>query len=173
MNGVPLDIFDAARLGDREAIVKVLEIAQPDIRRYARSSCRGSADAEDAAQEALWQLSRRIGTIRSLTAISAWLFTVVRRECARMARALRLQAPQSLAELDLERSFGTRPQAELALDIAAAIEALPPHYRDVVLLRDLREMTIDEIAESLGETRQATKAKLHRGRLLVREYLSD
>ncbi len=173
MNGIPSHLFDAARLGDRAAIVKVLEIAQPDIRRYARSTCRGSADADDAAQEALWLLSRKIGTIRSLSAFSAWLFTVVRRECARFARALRLHPPQSLAELDLERFLGARPQAELALDIAAAIEALPPHYREVVLLRDLREMTIDEIAASLGETRQGIKAKLHRGRRLVREYLSD
>lgn len=172
MNRIPSDLFDAARLGDRAAIVKVLEIAQPDIRRYARSTCRGSADAEDAVQEALWLLSRRIGTIRSFSAFSAWLFTVVRRECTRLARALRLHPRQSLAELDLDRSFGIRPQAELALDIAAAIEALPPHYRDVVLLRDLREMTIDEIAANLGETRQGIKAKLHRGRILVREYLS-
>lgn len=171
MNGVPSDLFDAARSGDREAIVKVLEIAQPDIRRYARSTCRGSADAEDAAQEALWQLSRKIGTIRSLKAFSAWLFTVVRRECTRLAHALRLRPPQSLAELDLERSFGARPQVELALDIAAAMEALPSQYREIVLLRDLREMTIDEIAACLGETRQSVKARLHRGRLLMREYL--
>ena len=41
-----------------------------------------------------------------------------------------------------------------------------------MLLRDLREMTIDELAESLGETRQSIKAKLHRARLLMREYLS-
>lgn len=171
MNSVPLPLFDAARLGDRAAIGRLLDIAQPDIRRYARSSCRTSADAEDAAQEALWLLSRRVGTIRSLAAFSGWLFTVVRRECMRLARTMRLQPPQSLAEIDLERSFGVRPQAELRLDIAAAIEALPPRYREVVLLRDLREMTIDELAESLGETRQSVKAKLHRARLLMREYL--
>lgn len=117
------------------------------------------------------QLSRKIGTIRSLTAFPAWLFTVVRRECTRLACVLRLHPPQSLAELDLERSFGARPQAELALDIAAAIEALPPHYRELLLLRDLREMTNDEISTNLGGTRQAIKAKLRRGRLLVREYL--
>jgi RNA polymerase sigma-70 factor (ECF subfamily) len=168
---VPEALFDAARMGDGAAIAVVLDIAQPDIRRYARSVCRSPADAEDAAQEALWLLFRRVGTIRSLAAFSGWLFTVVRRECQRLARIANLRPAQSLAGVDLERSLGERPQTEVRLDLAAAVEALPAHYREVVLLRDVREMTIDEIAAALGDTRQSVKARLHRARLLVREYL--
>ena len=77
------NLFEAARLGDPQAIASLLETAQPDIRRYARATCRSSADAEDATQEALWILFRHVGTIRSLLAFSAWLFSVVRRECLR------------------------------------------------------------------------------------------
>ncbi|MES1149658.1 MAG: sigma factor, partial [Bradyrhizobium guangdongense] len=73
------DLFEAARLGDQHAIVRLLETAQPDIRRYARAACRSSADAEDAAQEALWILFRHVGTIRTLLSLSSWLFSVVRR----------------------------------------------------------------------------------------------
>lgn len=56
--------------------------------------------------------------------------------------------------------------------MAAAFEELPPHYRDVALMRDVREMTIDEVADALGATRQTVKARLHRARALRREYLT-
>src|SRR3954463_3397809 len=65
-----------------------------------------------------------------------------------------------------------RPEADLRLDVAAAFEALPPHYRDVALMRDVKEMTRAEIADALGATRQAVKARLHRARALLREYLT-
>ncbi|WP_298877947.1 sigma-70 family RNA polymerase sigma factor [uncultured Bradyrhizobium sp.] len=163
-------LFEAARLGDPEAIARLLETAQPDIRRYARATCRSSADAEDAAQEALWILFRHVGTIRSFLAISAWLFSVVRRECLRLARKSGLMP--SIDESDTEAGLLSRPEADLRLDVASAFEALPVHYRDVVLMRDIKEMTIDEIADALGASRQAVKARLHRARSLMREYLT-
>lgn len=161
-------LFEAARLGDPHAIASLLETAQPDIRRYARATCRSSADAEDATQEALWILFRHVGTIRSLLAFSAWLFSVVRRECLRLARKAGLAPPTD----DGEVALLSRPEAELRLDVAAAFEALPPHYRDVALMRDVKEMTIDEIADALGASRQTVKARLHRARALMREYLT-
>ncbi|MDA9412225.1 RNA polymerase sigma factor [Bradyrhizobium sp. CCBAU 45384] len=164
------DLFEAARLGDPKAMASLLATAQPDIRRYARATCRSSADAEDAAQEALWILFRRVGTIRSMLAFSAWLFSVVRRECLRLAR--RVGLVPSIEESEAEAALLARPEADLRLDVAAAFEALPPHYRDVVLMRDVKEMTVDEIADALGASRQTVKARLHRARALMREYLT-
>ena len=161
-------LFEAARLGDPQAIASLLETAQPDIRRYARATCRSSADAEDATQEAMWILFRHVGTIRSLVAFSAWLFSVVRRECLRLARKAGL-AP-SIDDGEAEALLLSRSEADLRLDVAAAFEALPAHYRDVALMRDVKEMTIDEIAAALGASRQTVKARLHRA--LMREYLT-
>jgi RNA polymerase sigma-70 factor (ECF subfamily) len=163
-------MFEAARLGDPRAIASLLETAQPDIRRYARATCRNAVDAEDATQEALWILFRHVGTIRSLLALSAWLFSVVRRECLRLAR--RAGLVPAVDESEVEAALLARPEADLRLDLAAAFEALPPHYRDVVLMRDVKEMTIDEIAAALAATRQTVKARLHRARALMREYLT-
>ncbi|QCI69345.1 sigma-70 family RNA polymerase sigma factor [Phreatobacter stygius] len=165
-------MFEAARLGDQAAIVALLAIAQPDIRRYARAACRGSADAEDAAQEALWLLFRRVGSIRSLAAVSRWLFVVVRRECLRLARRAGLVPTEPIDGIDLERTFASRPDIEIRLDIAAAMEALPAQYREIALMRDVREMTIDEIAGERGLSREAVKARLHRARMMMREYLA-
>ncbi len=82
---VTTETFEAARHGDRNAIVRLLERTQPDIRRYARATCR-TADVDDATQETLWLLSRHVGAIRALATLSKWLFSVVRRDSLRLAR---------------------------------------------------------------------------------------
>jgi RNA polymerase sigma factor (sigma-70 family) len=64
-----------------------------------------------------------------------------------------------------------RPNDELRMDLAKALESLPAHYLEVVLLRDFEELTIAEIADRLGEQIGAVKSRLHRARELVREYM--
>lgn len=164
-------LISAARAGDEQALVSLLEAARPDVLRYARISCNSRDDADDAAQQTLWLLYRRLGTLRALTSLPAWLFTVVRRECLRLARLATGFLPSELLHRNLRNS--TRPLHDLRLDLAHAIASLPDHYRQVVLLRDIEEMSIDEISFALSLTREATKARLHRARVLIREYLGD
>jgi RNA polymerase sigma-70 factor (ECF subfamily) len=165
---IPTDIFCAAQLGDRDAIALLLQLAQPDIRRYARTACRTASDAEDAAQEALWLLYRHVGAIRTLLAFPAWLGKVVTRECIRLAR----KADLSLPLADNDHALGLdRSDTDLRLDVAAAFESLPAHYRDVALMRDVKELTIEEIATALDLTRETVKARLHRARQMTREFL--
>ena len=54
---------------------------------------------------------------------------------------------------------------------ARAIQSLPDHYREVILLRDIEELSIDEISGVLALTRESVKARIHRARLMIREYL--
>jgi DNA-directed RNA polymerase specialized sigma24 family protein len=61
--------------------------------------------------------------------------------------------------------------ARLCIDLVNAIESLSPSHREVLLLRDLEDLTIGEIARRLGVTREAAKSRLRRARTLVREYL--
>jgi RNA polymerase sigma factor (sigma-70 family) len=162
------DMMRAASDGDRDALSQLLVIAQPDIRRFAQRACRNSSDVDDAVQEALWLLTRRVGTLRAVSSFSAWLFAVVRRECLRLARRLR---PTESLDDHANELVAQRSDADLRLDLAAALQSLPERYRSVILLRDIEELTVGEIAATLGLTREATKARLHRARGLVREYL--
>jgi RNA polymerase sigma factor (sigma-70 family) len=70
-----------------------------------------------------------------------------------------------------ERQLASRSDDALRLDLTHALESLPAHYLEVVLLRDFEELTIAEIAGRLGEPTGAIKSRLHRARTLVREYL--
>jgi len=156
--------------GDRDALLRLIELVQPDIRRFARMQCRAS-DAEDAVQEALWVLYRRIGALRTAAALPGWLFTVIRRECLRLARIAHRQ--RDLAETFDESRLARRSDVELRLDVAAGIDSLPVQYREIVVLRDFEEMTIDEIGAALQLSREAVKGRLHRARGLLREYLLE
>jgi RNA polymerase sigma-70 factor (ECF subfamily) len=164
-----LELIASARNGDAAALAMLLAAAQPDIRRYARATC-SAADIDDAVQDALRVLHRHVGSLRALGAFWGWMFQVVRRECIRLARRTLGGTPiETIAD---DRRFAVRPEHDLRLDLAAAIEALPAHYREVLVLRDIEELTIDEIGTHLQATRETVKARLHRARALVREYLA-
>lgn len=162
--------LEAARAGDRPALERVLGRSRQDLRRYAEHHCVVN-DVEDAVQESLFTASRRLTDLRQLESFTSWLFRIVKRECNRMKRGLRrlMQEPitEDIAAVCVIESRG------LARDLAAAMESLPAHYREIVLLRDVEGLTIEELSLRLGLTREAAKARLHRARSLAREYLKD
>jgi RNA polymerase sigma-70 factor (ECF subfamily) len=161
-------LIEAARGGDEKALVSLIAAAQPDIRRYAARNCR-AADIDDAVQETLLLLYRRVGTLRAVTSFSAWIFAVARRACLRL-----LRTGSGIPETPIDRAEARlthlRPE-DIRIDLSRAIQSLPEHYREVILLRDIEELSIDEIAEVLRLTRESVKARIHRARMLIREYL--
>lgn len=161
-------LVEAARSGDEKALVSLIAAAQPDVRRYAARNCR-AADIDDAVQETLLLLYRRVGTLRAVTSFSAWLFAVARRACLRLLR-MSAAVPDSPADEANARLALLRPE-DIRIDLSRAIQSLPEHYREVILLRDIEELSIDEIAGVLGLTRESVKARIHRARMLIREYL--
>lgn len=161
------ELVEAAQRGEAGAIERLLAQARPDLRRIARRSCRGPEDAEDAVQHALWALQRQIGALRTASALAAWLFRVVARECRRLL-GLRGHAVASVLPDDLE---ATPVPTALRHDLARAIEALDEPYRVVLILRDVEELTAPEAAAVLGITPEALKSRLHRARAQVRERL--
>lgn len=172
MTRYPVDTVEAASAGDEVAIERLLKLAQPDIRRYAQRSCKHTSDAEDAVQETLFVLYRHIGALRSTAALSSWLFTTVHRFCLGLAKRL---VTLDFSDIEFQSAFSRQvpPSHALRLDVAAAIQSLPPHYREVVILRDLEEMTMQEIATKVGDSKDAVKARLRRARALLREYLEE
>lgn len=170
MAPVQLEVFAAAQTGDRAALDVLLLRLRPDIRRYARFHCHRASVIDDVVQEALIVVYRRIGTVRNIETLAVWLIRVVVRLCALPALML-LRGTEQLGNAEEVAHFARIPVDELRIDLVRALESLPPQHREVVLLRDFEELTISEIAERLGITREATKSRLHRARVLVREYL--
>ncbi len=162
------NLIFAAQTGDPAAIGHLLAACQADARRYAYKHCQAS-DVDDAIQETLLVISRKVKGLKVAAAFSSWLFTVIKRECRKLARAMFKHDP--LDEEVAEQQLACRTDDALRIDLTNALESLPAHYLEVVLLRDFEELTIAEIAERLGEQPGAIKSRLHRARELVREYM--
>ena len=150
------------------ALDRLIRVCQPDVRRYAQRHCLIS-DVDDAVQEALLTLSRKISTVRALAALSGWLLRVVQRECRRLGRQAFNYDPYE--EGKLEQWLAVHPTESLRLELVRALESLSDQHRQIILLRDFAELTIGEIAAELGLSATAAKSRLHRARLLAREYL--
>lgn len=167
---LPISDLEAARLGDRSALDRVLALSRQNLRRYAEFHCIVN-DAEDAVQESLLLVSRKLGDLRQLECFTSWLFRIVKRECNRLKRGRKLVTGQEIPECLLPIEY---PEPiEWRQDVAAALESLPAHYREVILLRDLEGLTIEETANQLGLSREAVKSRLHRARVVAREYLDS
>jgi RNA polymerase sigma factor (sigma-70 family) len=161
--------LEAARTGDRLALERVLGQSRQNLRRYAEFHCIVN-DVEDAVQESLLQVSRKLGSLRELECFASWLFRIVKRECNRLKRGRKLLTGQDIPECLLPVVYPD--PVEWRQDVAAALESLPLHYREVILLRDLEGLTIEETAEQLGLSREAVKSRLHRARVVAREFLA-
>ena len=163
-------LFAAAQTGDPVALDRMLRELQPDIRRYARHQCHRTTAIEDVVQEALIVLYRRLGNVRDPLALAGWIFRVVTRLCMLPVLAL-IRGAEELTQRHEAEYFAQLPKDELRIDLVRALESLPEMYREVILLRDMEQLTIAEAADHLHITREACKSRIHRGRALLREYL--
>ena len=162
--------FAAAQAGDTVALERLLIQLRPDIRRYALYQCRRSSAVDDVVQEALIILYRRIGTVRTASSLGGWLFKIVVRLCM-LPALMFMRGVEDLKGIAESSRFAKMPVDELRVDLVRALESLSSTHREIILLRDMQEMTISEIASYLGITGEATKSRLHRARAMVKEYL--
>ncbi|NXY96638.1 RNA polymerase sigma factor [Streptomyces sp. BR123] len=168
-------LIKAAQNGDVTSLTTVVMESQPHVRKFALSLCASPQDAEDAAQEALIILYRKIGTLRATGALASWMFRIVRNECLRQVRLL---VPRS-GEASTEPEASAEPSAEDAVlhrleaeRIAAAVSALPRDQRQVLIMRDIQGLPGKTVARSLGLSAAAMKSRLHRARATLRHALA-
>src|SRR4029079_11126834 len=102
--------------------------------------------------------------------IAGWIFRVVTRLCM-LPVLVMIRGAEELTERHEAQYFAQVPKDELRIDVVRALESLPDMYREVILLRDMEQLTITEAADRLRITREACKSRNHRGRALMREYL--
>lgn len=167
-------LIKAAQDGDVTSLTTVVMESQPHVRKFALSLCASPQDAEDAAQEALIILYRKIGTLRATGALASWMFRIVRNECLRQVRLLASRSEEASAqtapaEPSAEDSVLHRLEAER---IAAALSGLPREQRQVLIMRDVQGLPGRTVADSLGLSSAAMKSRLHRARAALRHALA-
>lgn len=160
----------AARDGDVESITALVSGAHPHVQRFAHLMCASPEDAEDAAQEALIILYRKIGTLRASGALASWMFRIVRNECLRRSRLL-VQRPEPIVDATVWSAEEEVLQRLEAGRVAAAIASLPADQRRVLIMRDVLGYRGRAVAHALGLSTAAMKSRLHRARATVHHTL--
>lgn len=177
-------LIEAAQRGDADALEALIIRYQPRVFRFGLKMCRNADDAGDIVQETLLALARKIGGFRGDASVATWLFAIARNACIRRRRRSKF-APareESLERLDAgQRDDLADPSAgperaafghELEARLTAAIDALEPGQREVLVLRDVEGLSAPEVAEVLGIQVDAVKSRLHRARVAVRARLA-
>jgi RNA polymerase sigma factor (sigma-70 family) len=162
-------VIGAAQQGDERAIAALVSGSHAHVQRFAHTLCSTPEDAEEAAQEALIVLYRKIGTLRTAAAIASWMFRIVLNECVRRAR-LALRRPVSDARTAQSAEDAALARLEMER-VVASIVALPADQRAVLVLRDIQGLSGAATAQALGLSRPAMKSRLHRGREALRIQL--
>ncbi len=146
-------------------------------------------DAEEAAQDALWTVARKIDMFKGDSAFGSWLYRIAANAAyqklrSRKGRAREIAFDDMLPSLDTEgrhwepmddwsRRVDERAmQKELREVLEDAIAALPADYRTAVVLHDVEGMSNPDIAETLGISLAAVKSRVHRSRLYLRQRLA-
>ncbi|GAA2127281.1 RNA polymerase sigma factor [Glycomyces algeriensis] len=163
-------LIAAAQDGDSRAITALVSGSHPHVRRFAHSLCTTPQDAEDAAQEALIILYRKIGMLRATGALAAWMFRIVRNECIRRAK-LAVRHRERLPDRAAPSAEEEALQLLEAGIVADAIAALPAEQRRVLIMRDVQGYSGRMTADALGITTAAMKSRLHRARAAVQGEL--
>ena len=152
----------------------------------ALSYMKNDADAEDVSQEAFIRAFRKLESFRAESKFSTWLISITINEAR---TRLRRQALVRMEPLDqhpdedkgispaLLRDWREIPseaveRAEVRNLIQLAVEQLPDIYRQVFLMRDVEELTINETAEALNISIPSVKVRLHRARMRLQKQLA-
>jgi RNA polymerase sigma-70 factor, ECF subfamily len=171
--------------GERDLFHELIRPYERTVFLTAVSVLRDSTEAEDAAQEAMIKAYRALGSFRGDAKFSTWLTAITLNEARRRVRKSVGVRVESLDDTGQEEDFTpflvadwreipseTLEREELAQQIQNAIEGLPPSYREVFLLRDKEEMSIDEIAQALDVTANLVKVRLFRARMMLQKQLA-
>ncbi len=165
-------IVDRVLGGDVEAFVGIVERWQKPLINMAWRYCRDRGRAEELAQEAFIRAWRGLGQWRRESSFSTWLFSVA----ANVYRTELKRIPSIQLSLD-QITEPSRPfvhDAELdgaARDEAVrrAVLALPDSYREPLILFYFHEMDLSAAAATMGIPEGTMKARLSRGRALLRQ----
>jgi RNA polymerase sigma-70 factor (ECF subfamily) len=132
----------------------------------ALSLLHNEADAEDAAQEAFLKAFRNLARFRGESKFSTWLISIALNE----ARS-RLRSKKAVKMDSLDEPSEVLERQEFRLLLQQAVTDLPLIYREIFLLRDVEELSVNESAEVLGITVASAKVRLHRARIMLQKKL--
>jgi len=181
-----------AQKGDRESFDALVDLYTPQVYNLALRVTGSREEAEDCVQDAFLRAFCALRSFRGEAAFSTWLYRVALNVATDAARK-RARNPVTTTELAREGSDEPPPELERVAEgavsdahgpaaafaakqrrniVLKAVNKLPEHQRQVVILYDLQGMSYEEIALILKTRVGTVKSRLNRARLALKELLS-
>ncbi|MGH2975024.1 MAG: RNA polymerase sigma factor [Solirubrobacterales bacterium] len=174
----------AARGGDTDAFTELVRRHEGHVLAVCRRMLADPHEAEECAQEAFLKAWRNLPRFQERAAFSTWMHRIAVNEALQQIR--RRRAPQlsldddALAEHQRLQTDHAAPQPtdlaeqrEVASFLDERLRALPDLLRSAVVLRDVEGYSNDEVASLLELSLPAAKARIHRGRMILRAELEQ
>jgi RNA polymerase sigma-70 factor, ECF subfamily len=134
---------------------------------------RNPHDAEDLVQETYVRAFRSFDRFTPGTNLRAWLYAILHRARIDMLRRAG-RRPAEVPLDDLEPALPALQESRaLGVDLERALADLPEAFREAVVLRDVQELSYEEIARALDVPIGTVMSRIHRGRRLLRRALGD
>jgi RNA polymerase sigma-70 factor (ECF subfamily) len=162
----------AAKEGDREAFDALVELHGRCVLRYLRNMCTTMADAEDLAQDVLYQAYRRLSTFRDGSNFRSWLLTIAYHAWVHSKRRKRAtEKPTEMLE-NVAAPAGDTGPGELSEALQACLSQLPEDQRTVVMLRFGEGLSHANIAKITKADPSTVRWRLFRARQTLRKVLA-
>jgi RNA polymerase sigma-70 factor, ECF subfamily len=179
-------MISAVLAGDTEQYHALIMPYERAVYRMALSFVRNESEAEDVAQEAFLRAFRNLASFRGESNFSTWLISITLNEARRRLRRQRILHMESLDEPHEDatrispaflRDWREIPsealeRREVRALLEEAIDRLSPIYREVLVLRDLEELSIEETSVALSISASSVKVRLHRARMMLQKDLA-
>ncbi|MBV8820921.1 MAG: RNA polymerase sigma factor [Acidobacteriaceae bacterium] len=179
------EMFDDSTLirmtlsGRTEYFDMLMERHGSAVRARIRAIVPNSFEADDLYQEAWFKAWRNLSSFQFKSSFRTWVVTIATNECLMMFRR-QDRRKRSGSEDELVQVPSHEEGADQAMvrseqrdAVYRAMVKLPVRYQQVVALRDIHELTIQETAEKLRSTQAAVKTQLFRGRLMLVKAMKD
>jgi len=174
------------REGEHELFYELIRPYERRVYSTAFAILRNEADAEDAAQEAVLKAFKHLRQFRAEARFSTWLIQITMNEARMRIRKEHAAIMQPMDDHQDEegnyipRDFAdwreipseTLERSEVRDKLVEALASLGQKYREVFVLRDIQQMSIEETARTLGVSTASVKTRLLRARLMLRDLLA-
>jgi RNA polymerase sigma-70 factor (ECF subfamily) len=176
------------RAGHREAFRHIMQRCNQRLFRVARAVLGEDSEAEDVLQESYMRAYHKLDSFRGDSTLLTWLTSIVLNEARGRLRKRHTMvgleqvdaAPDDSHQIiQFPSKFGSEDpavsaaRAQIRRLLEHAIDALPPAFRTVYMMRDVEECSVEETATLLAIKPETVKTRLHRARRLLRAALHD
>ena len=157
----------------RKQFLEEIEELRPKLHRFCSRMCGSVLDGEDVVQEVLAQAFYNLPSLKNKSRLEAWLFRIAHHKCVDLIRRERRQREDAVPYEEENEPESAAAENELEDEpinetLAALVGALPPKERAAVLLKDVLQYRLAEVAEVVDSTVGGVKAALHRARTKLR-----